>query len=114
MINLALILTVMIVMTAIGVYVLMQNRRATPNYLFAAFAFSNVLQMYCAVLRLTGAHPWGVQFVRGLSAPLFAVSSWLLIWLILAIFIPHRCAQQAVRWALAAPYLFIALFLALD
>lgn len=114
MINLALILTVMIFMTAIGIYVLMQDRHATPNYLFAAFAFSNVLQMYCAVLRLTGTHPWGVQFVYGLSAPLLAVSSWLLIWLILAIFIPHRYAQPAVRRALAAPYLFIALFMALD
>jgi rsbT co-antagonist protein RsbR len=70
--------------------------------------------MYCAVLRFTGSDPWEVWFVYGLSAPLLAVSSWLLIWLILAIFIPHRYAQPTVRRVLAAPYLFMALFLTLD
>jgi len=114
MINFALILLSMIILTAIGVYVLMQDRHATPNRLFASFAFSAVLLMYCAVLRFTGSDPWGVWFVHGLSAPLLAISSWLLIWLILAIFIPHRYAQPHVRRALAAPYLFIALFLTLD
>ena len=114
MINFVLILLSMIILTATGVYVLMQDWRATPNRLFALFALSAVLLMYCAVLRFTGSDPWEVWFVYGLSAPLLAVSSWLLIWLILAIFIPHRYAQPHVRRALAAPYLFIALFLTLD
>jgi rsbT co-antagonist protein RsbR len=114
MINFVLILLSMIILTATGVYVLMQDWRATPNRLFASFALSAVLLMYCAVLRFTGSDPWGVWFVYGLSAPLLAVSSWLLIWLILAIFIPHWYAQPYIRWALAAPYLFIALFLTLD
>jgi rsbT co-antagonist protein RsbR len=114
MINFVLILLSMIILTATGVYVLIQDWRATTNRLFALFALSAVLLMYCAVLRFTGSDPWEVWFVYGLSAPLLAVSSWLLIWLILAIFIPHRYAQPTVRRALAAPYLFMALFLTLD
>ncbi len=114
MINFVLILLSMIILTATGVYVLMQDWRATTNRLFALFALSAVLLMFCAVLRFTGSDPWEVWFVYGLSAPLLAVSYWLLIWLILAIFIPHRYAQPTVRRALAAPYLFMALFLTLD
>ncbi|MBO9333313.1 MAG: STAS domain-containing protein [Roseiflexus sp.] len=114
MINFVLILLSMIILTATGVYVLMQDWRAMTNRLFALFALSAVLLMYCAVLRFTGDNPWGIWFVYGLSAPLLAVSSWLLIWLILAIFIPHRYAQLHTRRALAAPYVLIALFLTLD
>lgn len=114
MINFVLILLSMVILTAIGVYVLMQDWRATSNRLFASFALSAILLMYCAVLRFTGSNPWEIWFVHGLSAPLLAMSSWLLIWLILAIFIPHRYAQPTVRWMLAAPYLLMALFLVLD
>ena len=77
MINFVLILLSMIILTASGVYVLIQDWRATTNRLFALFALSAVLLLYCAVLRFTGSDPWEVWFVYGLSAPLLALSFFL-------------------------------------
>ncbi len=112
--NLVLILLTLIVLTVSGIYVLIQDRRATPNRLFAFFALNAVVLTCAAAVRLTSNNLSEIWFVSGMLAPMLSISSWLLIWLILAIFIPHRYAQSTVRWALAAPYLFMASFLALD
>ncbi|MDW8215566.1 MAG: histidine kinase, partial [Roseiflexaceae bacterium] len=112
--NLVLILLTLVVLTASGVYVIMQDRHAAPNRLFAFFALSMIVLACAAAVRLTSRNPQEVWFVSGLLAPLLTASSWLLIWLILALFIPHRYAQPSVRWMLAAPYLLMMTLLILD
>lgn len=112
--DMPLILLTMIILTAIGVYVLMQDWRAATNRLFALFALSAIVLMGAAVTRLTGKRHEDVWFALGLTGPSLAVGSLLLAWLILATFIPHRYAQKSVRWILAAPYLIMTLFLAVD
>jgi anti-anti-sigma regulatory factor/PAS domain-containing protein len=112
--NLVLILLTLIILTASGVYVLMQDRHATPNRLFAFFALSTIALTCAAAVRLTSRNPEEIWFVSGVLALLLAASSWLLLWLILVLFIPHRYAQPALRWALAAPYLLMMALLALD
>lgn len=112
--NLILILLTLIILTASGAYVLMQDWRAAPNRLFALFALNMIVLTGAAAVRLTSRNLQETWFVSGMLAPLLAASSWLLIWLILALFIPHRYAQPAVRWSLAAPYLAMTAFLTLD
>lgn len=112
--DMPLILLTMIILTATGVYVLMQDWRATSNRLFALFALSAIVLMGAAVTRLTGKRHEDVWFALGLTGPSLAVGSLLLAWLILATFIPHRYAQKSVRWILAAPYLIMTLFLTVD
>ncbi|MCS6839222.1 MAG: STAS domain-containing protein [Roseiflexus sp.] len=112
--NLILILLTLVVLTASGVYVLLQDWRAVPNRLFIVFASSMVMLTFAAAVRLTSRNPQETWFISGMLAPLLAASSWLLIWLILALFIPQRYAQPSVRWMLAAPYLLIIALLTLD
>ena len=112
--SLILILFTLIILTASGVYVLIQDRHATPNRLFAFFALNAIVLTCAAAVRLTSRNVQEIWFVSGMLAPLLASSSWLLIWLILALFIPHRYAQPSVRWMLAAPYLLVIALLTFD
>ncbi|GIV99974.1 STAS domain-containing protein [Roseiflexus sp.] len=112
--NLILILLTLVVLTTSGVYVLVQDRHATPNRLFTFFALSMIILTGAAAVRLTSRNLQEIWFVSGMLAPLLAASSWLLIWLILALFIPHRYAQPSVRWSLAAPYIIMTTLLTLD
>ncbi len=112
--NLILILLTLIILTASGAYVLMQDWRAAPNRLFALFALNMIVLTGAAAVRLTSRNLQEIWFVSGMLAPLLAASSWLLLWLILSLFIPHRYAQPVVRWSLAAPYLVMTALLTLD
>ncbi len=112
--NLVLLLLTLIILTASGVYVLMQDWRAAANRLLALFALNGMALTCAASVRLTSNSLQEIWFVSGLLAPLLSSSFGLLIWLILAIFIPHRYAQPSVRWSLAAPYLLMTSLLVLD
>lgn len=108
------VLMVIAILSATSTYILMQDRHAASNRLFTYFALSITAAVCATAVRLTSRNPQEIWFVSGVVAPFLAGGSLFLIWLILALFIPHRYAQPAVRWGLATPYLIATLLLALD
>jgi anti-anti-sigma regulatory factor/PAS domain-containing protein len=113
-VNLLLIILTIIILTATGMYVLVQDWRALANRLFVFFVFVAIAYMCVAVMRLASQSWEEIWFFHGLTAPLLAIDAWLLIWLILAIFMPHLYVRRGIRWLLAMPYLIMTLFLLLD
>ena len=112
--NLILVLFSLIVLTASGAYVLAQDWRSGVNRLFVLYVLSACAVMCVAAVRITTADRGIVWQSATLLPVIMSGGSLLLIWLIMAIFIPHRYRQQWVRRAIGSPYLLITLLLALE
>jgi rsbT co-antagonist protein RsbR len=95
-------------------YVFMQDPQATANRLFAIFMANVLFQLGTSVVRLT-THNQGLALVTSMPLGItLALNQLLLVWLIMALFIPDRYAQTKTRWLIAAPYLVSIAALALD
>ena len=55
-----------------------------------------------------------MYFTATILAPLLALHTLLLIWLVLALFLPHRYAQPRTRALIGVPYLLATIILTLD
>lgn len=112
--DLILLLLLCAVMVSAAIYVLVQDPRGRPQQLFAALALCYALMAASGVVRF-GSEDFALANAAGATvAPLVGLSSILLLWLILLIFIPHRAAQPAVFWALTLPYILPSLFVCAD
>lgn len=112
--NLILILFSLIVLTASGAYVLAQDWRSGVNRLFTLYTLSGCAVMCVAAVRITTVDLGMVLQSATLLPVIMSCGSLLLVWLIMAIFIPHRYAQRWARRAIGSPYLLITLLLALE
>jgi rsbT co-antagonist protein RsbR len=100
-----LILPVISLLSGLLCYVLVQDPRAVANRLFALYAGSSLLQAAFSLISSTTLHE-GLAYLSLLTlGPLLAVNQLLLVWLVLALFLPERYAQPATRWLISLPYL---------
>lgn len=100
-----LMLPVIILLSLLLSYVIAQDPRATTNRLFGLYAGSALLQTAFGLVASTTLHE-GLAYVSRLTlGPLIAVNQLLLVWLVMALFLPERYAQPAVRWLIGLPYL---------
>jgi rsbT co-antagonist protein RsbR len=103
-----LILPVICLLSVLLCYVLAQDPRAAANRLFALYAGSALLQSALSLIGSTTLHE-GLAYLTRLSlGPLLSLNQLLLVWLVMALFLPERYAQPATRWLIGLPY-FLAL-----
>lgn len=109
-----LILPVMCLEVGLLVYVLTQDARSAASRLLAAYLVVALVGDALSVIRGTTLSIALATFAVVPLAVLLALSAWLLAWLTLALCLPERFAQPAVRWLIAAPYLVVLVTLILD
>jgi anti-anti-sigma regulatory factor/PAS domain-containing protein len=109
-----LILPIIMLEVGLIVYVLAQDGRATANRVFAAYLVAVTLADASSLIRGTTVNESVATLMTLPLAPLISLSALFLLWLTLALFLPQRFAQPAVRWLIAAPYLVALLCSILD
>jgi rsbT co-antagonist protein RsbR len=112
--ELLFILFTIVVLVASVVYVLLQDYRAIPNRIFAAFTISSLLLSCAGAVRFASRNMFEVWLLSGLLTSLQAAIFGFLIWLIMLLFMPHRYQQPLLRWVVIAPYVVMAIGLAVD
>ncbi len=112
--ELLFILFTIVVLVASVVYVLLQDYRAIPNRIFAAFTISSLLLSCAGAVRFASRNMAEVWLLSGLLTSLQAAIFGFLIWLIMLLFMPHRYRQPLLRWVVIAPYVVMAIGLAVD
>ena len=92
-----LVLPVIVLLSVLLTYVLIQDPRAVANQLFALYAGEALLQTCLILISSTTVHEQ-LAYVTVLPlGPLLSINSLLLVWLVLALFLPWRYAQPATR-----------------
>ncbi len=112
--ELLFILFTIIVLVASVVYVLLQDYRALPNRIFAAFTTGSLILSCAGAVRFASRNMVEVWLLSGLLTSLQAAIFGFLIWLIMILFMPHRYQQLPLRWIVIAPYAVMAIGLAID
>ncbi|MGB9738702.1 MAG: anti-anti-sigma factor [Chloroflexus aggregans] len=112
--ELLLVLLTLVILSASIVYVLLQDWHGTANRLFSLFTGSSLLLTCAGAVRFASRNPDEIWWLSGLLTSLQAAIFGLLIWLIMILFMPHRYHQPLVRWVTIAPYLLMAVILAID
>ncbi len=112
--ELLFILFTIIVLVASVVYVLLQDYRALPNRIFAAFTTGSLLLSCAGAIRFASRNMTEVWLLSGLLTSLQAAIFGFLIWLIMILFMPHRYRQSFLRWSVLAPYALMTIGLAID
>jgi rsbT co-antagonist protein RsbR len=112
--ELLFILFTIVVLVASVVYVLLQDYRAIPNRIFAAFTISSLLLSCAGAVRFASRNMAEIWVLSGLLTSLQAAIFGFLIWLIMLLFMPHRYRQPLLRWVVIAPYVVMAIGLAVD
>jgi rsbT co-antagonist protein RsbR len=100
-----LVLPVISLLSVLLCYVLVQDPRAVANRLFALYAGSALLQAALSLIGSTTLHEGLAYATRLPLGPLLSLNQLLLIWLVMALFLPERYAQPATRWLISLPYL---------
>jgi anti-anti-sigma regulatory factor/PAS domain-containing protein len=112
--ELLIILFTIVVLVASVVYVLLQDYRALPNRIFAAFTTGSLLLSCAGAVRFASRNTVEVWLLSGLLTSLQAAIFGFLIWLIMILFMPHRHQQSLLRWSVLAPYALMTIGLAID
>lgn len=100
-----LVLPIIVLVSLLLAYVLAQDAHAPANRQFAWYMGVVALQNSVSVVRATTVDESLAYLSGAVLAPLIALDQLLLIWLVLALFLPRRFAQPSVRWRIALPYL---------
>jgi rsbT co-antagonist protein RsbR len=109
-----LVLPVMVLLAVLLTYVLAQDPRAVANQLFALYAGEALLQTGLNLISSTTIDERLAYLTLLPLGPLLCVNSLLLVWLVLALFLPKRYAQPTVRWLIGLPYLLALVVTILD
>jgi anti-anti-sigma regulatory factor/PAS domain-containing protein len=109
-----LTLPIIIFLVAIATHVLVQDPRATLNRLFGWYCAVAVVINALGLIRLTSSDYGAVLWSTMLLGPAVAMSSVVLVLLLLALFIPQRYADRTSRRLIVLPYMFAVAALALD
>ena len=100
-----LILPILVLLTVLLTYVLAQNPHAVPNRLFGWYVGIALLTDIGSIIQLTARDLTVTALFGAVLGPLLGLSSLLLMWLVLALFLPERYAQSGPRWLIGTPYL---------
>jgi rsbT co-antagonist protein RsbR len=109
-----LVLPVIILLCVLLTYVLVQDPRAVANQLFALYAGEALLQTSLNLISSTTVHEPLAYLTLLPLGPLLSVNQLLLVWLVLALFLPGRYAQPTTRWLISLPYLLALAVTLLD
>jgi rsbT co-antagonist protein RsbR len=100
-----LILPILVLLTVLLTYVLALDAHALPNRLFGWYVGIALLTNIGSIIQLTARDMTVTALFGAVLGPLLGLSSLLLMWLVLALFLPERYAQPGLRWLIGAPYL---------
>jgi anti-anti-sigma regulatory factor/PAS domain-containing protein len=109
-----LVLPVIVLLSVLLTYVLAQDPRAIANQLFALYAGEALLQTGLNLISSTTVNERLAYISLLPLGPLLCVNQLLLVWLVLALFLPKRYAQPATRWLISLPYLLALAVTLLD
>jgi anti-anti-sigma regulatory factor/PAS domain-containing protein len=100
-----LVLPVIVLLSILLTYVLAQDPRAVANRLFALYAGVALLTTCLNLISSTTIHENLANLTLMPLGPLLSLTYLLLVWLVLALFLPWRYAQPTTRWLIGLPYL---------
>jgi anti-anti-sigma regulatory factor/PAS domain-containing protein len=109
-----LVLPVIVLLGVLLTYVLVQDPRAVANQLFALYAGGALLTTCLNIISSTTVDKELAYLTLMPLGPLLSVNYLLLVWLVLALFLPWRYAQSATRWLIGLPYLLALAVTLLD
>ena len=109
-----LVLPVIVLLSVLLTYVLVQDPRAVANRLFGLYAGVALLTTCLGIISSTTVQENLAYLTLMPLGPLLSLNYLLLVWLVLALFLPWRYAQPAARWLIGLPYLLALAVTLLD